>query len=146
MEAQPQLKARQIEEVIVICVNDPFVVHAWAQESRTHGSMLTFLADPQSNFARATGLVLDDPKVMEKLGNPRGKRFAALVDNSVVVALHVCGTPEDPAGDDFPDAAQPDAMLAAADALGWTPSEVTSSVEEAKPPVPVPLDEELYVD
>lgn len=75
--------------------------------------MLTFLADPACVFTRALGMTLDHPKPMRALGNPRGKRFAAYVVDGVIKVLHVCGTAEDPAGDDAPEAAQPEAMLAA---------------------------------
>mmetsp|Transcript_14564 Transcript_14564/g.41911 ORF Transcript_14564/g.41911 Transcript_14564/m.41911 type:complete len:84 (+) Transcript_14564:335-586(+) len=71
---------------------------AWAEDQGVEGSMITFLADTRSELTEALGMVLDAEAVMEKLGNPRCKRFALVVDDLVVKAVSV-------AGDGVPDEA-----------------------------------------
>ena len=100
--------------MIAFCVNDPFVVQAWADQLGVANSIVTILADPAGVYTKALGLVLDDPKALgppTNLGHARCRRFAAWVVDGVVRALHVCGTADDPTGSDDPSAAQPDAML-----------------------------------
>jgi len=77
--------------------------------------MLSFFADAKSELTDALGMRLDHPKVLDKLGNPRCKRFAAFVEDGIFRAVSVCGTEDDPAGDDDPTLAQPETMLAAID-------------------------------
>jgi len=61
---------------------------AWGKDQKVEGSMITFLADTRSELTNALDLVL---KVPEKLGNPRCKRFAMVVDKGVIKALTVAG-------------------------------------------------------
>jgi len=89
----------------VYCVNDGAVMEAWSKDQKVEGSMITFLADTQSELTKALDLVLDAPPAMAVLGNPRCKRFAMVVDNGVIKACNV-------AGGDIPDEATfVDAML-----------------------------------
>merc|ERR1739848_741523 len=45
LAAQKELKAKGIDEVIILAVNDGAVMKAWAKDQGTEGSMLTFLGD-----------------------------------------------------------------------------------------------------
>src|SRR5215218_8374909 len=49
-----ELKAKGIDEIAAISVNDPFVMQAWGQ--RDGSEDITMLADGNGDFAEATGL------------------------------------------------------------------------------------------
>ena len=72
------LKGKGIQEVLVCSVNDGAVMDAWARDQKIEGSMITFLADTEGNMARSLNLLLDTPKIRQRLGGPRLKRFAML--------------------------------------------------------------------
>merc|ERR1712176_562922 len=86
---QAELKATGVSEVLVYCVNDGAVMEGWAKDQKVEGSMITFLADPRSEMTKALDMVLDVPGVLEKLGNPRCKRFALVVDDGVITGMAV---------------------------------------------------------
>ena len=79
------LKAKGIDEIACVAVNDAFVMGAWGKEQKTEGKV-RMLADGSGDFARALGLELDLTK--GGLG-VRSKRYAILVDNGVVKSLSV---------------------------------------------------------
>lgn len=83
-------------------MNDGAVMTGWAKDQGTAGSMLKLLGDPSSEFTKALGLVFDDPKAMEVLGNPRCKRFSMFVDNGIIRTLTVAQG-DVPAEDTFVD-------------------------------------------
>lgn len=91
MAKQAELKKKGVHEVIVYCVNDGAVMGAWAKDQQIEGSMVTFLADTRCELTKALDLVLDAPAAMAKLGNPRCKRFAILVQDGTVKAINVAG-------------------------------------------------------
>lgn len=94
-------------------------MQAWEKDQMggTEDPFFRFLADTRGEFTSALDLVLDHPGPMGVLGNPRCKRFAMVVKNSVVLALAVSEGPNDPAGDDDPSASLADAMLVQLDTL-----------------------------
>mmetsp|Transcript_53969 Transcript_53969/g.96634 ORF Transcript_53969/g.96634 Transcript_53969/m.96634 type:complete len:85 (-) Transcript_53969:145-399(-) len=69
-------------------------MEGWAKDQGIGGSHVTFYADTSSKLTEAMGLVLDAEPVMEKLGNPRCKRFALVVADGVVKAKVVAGANE----------------------------------------------------
>ena len=79
------LKAKGVDEIICISVNDPFVMGAWAKDQRTTGKV-RMMGDGSARYTKALGLELD----LESRGmGTRCQRFSALVDNGVVKALNV---------------------------------------------------------
>ncbi len=80
-----ELKAKGVDEVACIAVNDAFVMQAWG-ESAGAGGKVTMLADGNGDFARALGLTMDGSKF--GLGE-RGQRWSAIVDDGVVEQLNV---------------------------------------------------------
>jgi len=81
------LKAKGVDTIACISVNDAFVMGAWGKDQKTEGKV-TMLADGSGDFTRAVGLELDATK--NGLGK-RSQRYSMLVDNGVVKALHVEG-------------------------------------------------------
>ena len=85
VEKAADIKAKGIDEVACVAVNDPAVMGAWGKDQKTEGKV-TMLADGSGDFARALGLELDLTK--GGLGI-RSKRYSMLVDNGVVKSLNV---------------------------------------------------------
>jgi peroxiredoxin len=79
------IKAKGVDEVACVAVNDIFVMTAWAKEQKAEGNV-RMLADGSGDFARALGLELDLTR--GGLGT-RSKRYSMLVDNGVVKSLNV---------------------------------------------------------
>jgi peroxiredoxin len=79
------LKAKGVDTIACVSVNDAFVMGAWGKDQKADGKV-TMLADGNGDFARAIDLELDATRA--GLGK-RSQRFSMLVDNGVVKALHV---------------------------------------------------------
>jgi peroxiredoxin len=79
------IRAKGIDEIACVAVNDAAVMGAWGKDQKTDGKV-TMLADGSGDFARALGLELD----LSKGGlGVRSKRYSMLVENGVVKALNV---------------------------------------------------------
>ena len=79
-----ELKAKGIDEIACIAVNDPFVLAAW---NKSDGSDdITMLADGNGAFADAIGLTMDGSKF--GMGK-RSQRYSMLVNDGVVEQLNV---------------------------------------------------------
>lgn len=100
---EKELKAKDIDEVIVYCVNDGAVMEAWAKDQKVNGSMITFLADTRGEFTEAIGMFMDHPGPKDALGSARCKRFVLVVEDGVVKHMLVSEAPDDPAGDNDPE-------------------------------------------
>jgi peroxiredoxin len=83
------IKAKGIDEVACVAVNDAAVMGAWGKDQKTEGKV-TMLADGSGDFVRALGLELD----LSKGGlGVRSKRYSMLIDNGVVKSLNVEAQP-----------------------------------------------------
>ena len=82
-------KAKGVDTVACVAVNDVFVQTAWAKHTGADGKIL-FLADGSADFARALGLELDASGA--GLGI-RSKRYAMLVEDGVVKVLNIEDVP-----------------------------------------------------
>ncbi len=78
-------KAKGIDEVVVVAVNDVFVMDAWAKASGAEGA-ITFISDGNAEFTKAVGLDADFG--MAGMG-VRSKRYSMLIDNGVVKQLNI---------------------------------------------------------
>ena len=79
------IKAKGIDEIACVAVNDAFVMGAWGKDQKTEGKV-RMLADGSGDFTRALGLELD----LSKGGlGMRSKRYSMLVDDGVVKSLNV---------------------------------------------------------
>ncbi|GBE42149.1 glutathione amide-dependent peroxidase [bacterium BMS3Bbin10] len=79
------LKARGVDTVACISVNDAFVLNAWAKSTAADGKIL-FLADWNAGFTKAAGLEFDASG--NGLGT-RSKRFSMVVEDGVVKVLNI---------------------------------------------------------
>jgi len=76
-----EFKARGVEGIYVVSVNDIYVVKAWKESLASGGTPVHFLADDTAAFTSALGLAFD---ATSSLGGPRSKRFVLIVDGGRV--------------------------------------------------------------
>lgn len=79
------IKAKGVDTVACISVNDAFVMGAWGKEQKV-GDKIMMLGDGNAEFANAMGLTMDGSKF--GLGT-RSQRYAMVVDNGVIKELMV---------------------------------------------------------
>lgn len=84
VENLPALKAKGVDHVVCMAVNDAFVLGAWAKDQKTGDIIM--LADGSGMFTKALGLELD--LVARGLGM-RAQRFALVTENGTVTHLAV---------------------------------------------------------
>ena len=80
-----KLKAKGVDTVACISVNDAFVMGAWGKDQKV-GDKVLMLGDGNGEFTEAMGLVLDASKA--GLGK-RSQRYAMVVDNGIIKDLYV---------------------------------------------------------
>ena len=78
-------KAKGVDEVWCVAVNDMFVMDAWGRSMNVDGNM-RMLADGSADWTKKLGLVLD---LTEKGLGMRSQRYSAFLDNGVVKQLNV---------------------------------------------------------
>jgi peroxiredoxin len=78
-------KAKGVDTIACMAVNDVFVMNAWAKSSAVEGKV-AMLADGNGDYAKALGLEMDAKGFGMGI---RGQRFAIIVDNGVVKSLFV---------------------------------------------------------
>ncbi|CAN6441616.1 unnamed protein product [Victoria cruziana] len=85
MDHAEELTSKGIDEILLVSVNDPFVMKAWAQ-TYPQNKHVVFLADGSAAYTRALGLELD---LSEKGLGIRSRRFALLVDDLKVILANI---------------------------------------------------------
>uniref|UniRef100_A0ACD5VPK8 Uncharacterized protein n=1 Tax=Avena sativa TaxID=4498 RepID=A0ACD5VPK8_AVESA len=80
-----ELKAKGVDEILLVSVNDPFVMKAWAK-SFPDNKHVKFLADGSGTYTKALGLELD---LSEKGLGLRSRRFALLADDLKVTVANI---------------------------------------------------------
>ena len=80
-----KLKAKGVDEVLCMSVNDAFVMGAWARDQKT-GGKVRMMGDGSATYTKALGLELD---LTAKGLGLRCQRFSMLVDHGVVKTLNV---------------------------------------------------------
>ena len=83
------LRAKGVDTIACISVNDPFVMDAWAK-SVDAGDKVLMLADGSALFTKAVGAELD---LTDKGLGIRSRRYAALVEDGVVKVLNLEDAP-----------------------------------------------------
>ena len=79
-----ELKAKGVDEIACISVNDPFVMAAWGE--RDGSEDITMLADGNGEFAEALGLTMDASKF--GMGK-RSQRYSMVIDDGTVEQINV---------------------------------------------------------
>ncbi len=79
------LKAKGVDEIWCISVNDAFVMGAWGRDQKATG-IVRMMADGNAAFSKALGLDAD----FSKFGmGTRSQRYSALVEDGVVKQLNI---------------------------------------------------------
>jgi len=73
IEHADELRAAGAQEIAVVCVNDPWVMSAWAKDMGAAEKNIRMLADVRCEFSQAIGCTQDDTA---KLGNIRSRRYS----------------------------------------------------------------------
>jgi peroxiredoxin len=79
------LKAKGIDTIACVSVNDAFVMGAWGKDQGA-GDKVRMLADGNGEFTQAVGLEMDGSKF--GMGK-RSQRYSMIVDNGVVKELNI---------------------------------------------------------
>ncbi|MCX8072543.1 MAG: peroxiredoxin [Candidatus Binatia bacterium] len=85
IEKADEIKAKGVDEIVCIAVNDAFVMGAWGKASGATGKV-RLLADGNAEFTKAVGLELDASGFGMGL---RSQRYAMIVEDGVVRELLV---------------------------------------------------------
>jgi peroxiredoxin len=89
VEQAEAIKAKGVDAILCVAVNDPFVLSAW-EKARSVDGKVKILSDGNAEFTRAIGLDLDASGF--GLGT-RSKRYAMVVEDGVVKTLMVEDVP-----------------------------------------------------
>ncbi|HTY18475.1 MAG TPA: peroxiredoxin [Myxococcota bacterium] len=79
------IRTKGVDTIVCLAVNDAFVMGAWGKDQKV-GDKVVMAADGNGEFTRALGLELDGSRF--GMGS-RAQRFAMVVQDGVVKALHV---------------------------------------------------------
>jgi peroxiredoxin len=85
VEQAGAIKAKGVDTIACMAVNDVFVMNAWGKSSNV-GDKVLMLADGNGDYARALGLEMDGKGFGMGM---RGQRFAVIVDNGVATKVNV---------------------------------------------------------
>ena len=81
----PDLKAKGVDVIACLSVNDAFVMKAWGENQGVMDTIL-MVADPAGDFTKAVGLEMDASKFGLGL---RSQRYSMIVEDGVVKELNV---------------------------------------------------------
>jgi peroxiredoxin/glutaredoxin len=101
-ELAPALKARGVDSIVCLSVNDPFVMEAWGRDQKV--SHVSFLPDGNAEFTQGMGMLVDKRNLAF---GQRSWRYSMLVDDGVVKKMFI--EPDAP-GDPF-EVSDADTML-----------------------------------
>ncbi|RDB22314.1 putative peroxiredoxin pmp20 [Hypsizygus marmoreus] len=90
LDAYDEFKAKGVNEIYVVAVNDAFVTKAWKENLAPKGSNVHFIADDKAAFAGSLGLLFDGTPVF---GGPRSKRYVIVTDDDKVASLDIEADP-----------------------------------------------------
>ena len=79
------LKAKGLDTIACLSVNDAFVMNAWGKEHGA-GEHVVMLGDGSADFTKAIGLTVDRTEAGMGI---RSQRYSMIVDNGVVTKLNV---------------------------------------------------------
>lgn len=80
-----QLRAKKVDEVWCVAVNDAFVMGAWGKDQKA-GGKVRMMADGSAIFTKALGLEMD---LTARGMGVRSQRYSMLVEDGVVKKLNV---------------------------------------------------------
>jgi peroxiredoxin len=85
VELAGQIKAKGVDTIACMAVNDVFVMNAWGKSANV-GDKVLMLADGNGDYAKALGLEMDGRGFGLGL---RGQRFAVVVEDGIAKQVNV---------------------------------------------------------
>jgi len=85
LQLHDQLKAKGVDEIWCVAVNDAFVMGAWGRDQGVDGRV-RMLADGSAAWTSKLGLTLD---LSARGMGTRSQRYSALIDDGVVKQLNI---------------------------------------------------------
>ena len=85
VEKAAELKAKGVDSIVCLSVNDAFVMGAWGKDQKV-GDKVKMVADGGAEFTRAMGLDFDASKFGMGV---RSQRYAAIIEDGVIRKLSV---------------------------------------------------------
>jgi cytochrome c peroxidase len=79
------LRAKGVDHIVCVSVNDPFVMKAWDDASGAAEAGIELLADGDAAFTKAIGMAFSAPQIGFI---DRSKRYSAYIENGVVKVLN----------------------------------------------------------
>lgn len=86
IEDYDKYKAKGVNDIYVVSINDVYVMKAWKKNLAPGGTGVRFIADDRGEFVGSLGLVYD---ATDHLGGPRAKRFVVVSQDSKVSFIAV---------------------------------------------------------
>ena len=80
-----QFRAKRVDEIWCVAVNDAFVMDAWGKEQKCAGKV-RMMADGSATYTKALGLEMD---LTARGMGIRSRRYSMLVDDGIVGSLNV---------------------------------------------------------
>jgi peroxiredoxin len=80
-----RLKAKGVDEIWCIAVNDAFVMGAWGKDQKA-GGKIRMMADGSATYTKSLGLDMD---LTARGMGTRSQRYSMLVEDGVVKALNI---------------------------------------------------------
>jgi peroxiredoxin (alkyl hydroperoxide reductase subunit C) len=100
INAENQIKEKNIKKVICISVNDPFVMNAWGKANNAENKIL-MVADSNCNFTKSIGAEIN---LNHRGLGIRSSRYAMLVEKGKIIKIsneEVAGKCEATAAENF---------------------------------------------
>ena len=85
MQEADRIKAKGVDEIWCLSVNDAMVMAAWGKDNKASGKV-RMLGDGSAEFAKALGVELD---LIARGMGIRSQRYSMLVDNGVVKVFNL---------------------------------------------------------
>ncbi len=85
LQHEAALRAKGVDLIACVAVNDPFVMSAWAKDQNV-GDRVLMLSDGMATFTKALGLELD---LSARGLGIRSSRYAMVIERGVVSVLNV---------------------------------------------------------
>ncbi len=100
INAESQIKEKNIQKVVCVSVNDPFVMDAWGKAHNAQNKVL-MVSDPNCNFTKSIGAEIN---LAHKGLGIRSKRYVMLVEKGKIIKIseeEIAGKCEATAAENF---------------------------------------------